>query len=79
MSASRVTIQLDECKPHWAMHGGLDKYASECGMRDAKVTGDFDLKITYITGDVEDVKAFRARVAACAPLRESSVYEVSNG
>jgi hypothetical protein len=56
----RVVISFDEMKPHWAVQRGLDKEAQRLGMKDVKIGGDFDAKITHIYGTVEDFAIFES-------------------
>ncbi len=74
--AVRVCLQFDECKPHWAEYYGYRALAMECGLKNIRLTGDFDAKLTYIYGDVDNLEAFRIAVNK-TPLREGSLYEVS--
>lgn len=72
---TRVCIQFDECKPHWAEQRGYLSAARECGLTNIRITGDFDAKITEIWGAVADYGAFRARVQEHPLLSEGSVRQ----
>lgn len=51
----KVVIQIDEMKPHQAESlGFLRRAEEELGMRNIKLQGSFDDKLTYIYGEVED-------------------------
>lgn len=72
---SRVSIQFDECKPHWAKQRRYDVIAAELGMKNVRITGDFDSKIAYVIGDVDNFEQFRA-LAENSLLSEGSVCEL---
>lgn len=72
----RICIQFDETKPHWAIQRGYDKVASQLGMRDIKLTGDFDTKLAYLYGTVDDYDAFAESLKGTV-LEEGSLYQVS--
>ena len=72
---TRVCIQFDECKPHWAKQHGYHLIAAECGLTDITVTGDFDSKLTYIYGNVDSFEIFKAKIEQTS-LKEGSLYKV---
>ena len=72
----RVVISIDECKPHWAVKRGLDKLAASLGMRNIRVLGDFDSKLTDIFGDVDNFEEFETAMQ-CTALNEGSLFRVA--
>lgn len=71
----RIVIQFDETKPHWAIQRGYDKLAESLGMSNIKVTGDFDSKVTYIYGTVDNFETFH-NAAQNTCLKEGSIHPV---
>lgn len=72
---TRVCLQFDECKPHWATKARFDRIARELGLQDVLVTGDFDMKLTYIYGKVECFEAFENAWVRSALEPVSSLYQ----
>lgn len=72
----KVMIQFDECKPHWAKQRGYDTAAAACGLQNVTISGDFDAKLAYVGGEVEDFEAFKVKCSESETLREGSVCEV---
>jgi hypothetical protein len=72
---SKICIQFDECKPHWAKQRGYEQVAAELGLTNIRLTGDFDAKITYLIGDVDNFEAFKTKVDNSS-LAEGSLHKV---
>jgi len=66
-------------KPHWATQRGLDKEAERIGMKDVRVTGDFDAKITHIYGTVEDFTSFESAFKFSRMAVEGTLCQVAEG
>jgi len=55
---TNICIELQECKPQWAVQHGIVEAANRCGLENAKLSGDYDAKLTYVYGQVQNLSQF---------------------
>lgn len=54
----KVGIQFDETKPHQLENSNYKDEARRLGMKNIRITGDYDLKVSSLIGEVDDFEDF---------------------